>query len=235
MTPGMRLPRRSTSATFGRAFWCLSLLGATALGCDNSDLKGAEAEVKPHNIKLDLPAVPAFELPAATSDGSHSVKEMRVKGRKFLDTEVTIKGYVTYAYDCATEIRTAEMSDKDVTKLIEEDPTKCRRPVFYIGDTADTPVERSIWVVEVPRPMREYEKKGLSKEEKAAWPQVPPYKVGDEVVVTGDWRLSSPHGEKNSDGLLIYKTLNNATQSWQGPPASSVDVPAAAPPPPPGQ
>ena len=216
MTPVMNLPRGDKSASLFAisAFACLGL----GLGCQSPELKGAEAEVKPHNVKLTLPAVPKFELPPPNPDGSHSVKEMRVKGKKFLDTEVSIKGFVTWAYDCAAAIRTPDMDDKAVQKLIEEDPTKCRRPVFYIGDTADTPGERSAWIVEVPRPMREYEKKNLTKEEKAMWPAVPPYKVGDEVIVTGDWKLSSPHGEKNSEGLLIYKSMKNVTQNWESPP-----------------
>jgi hypothetical protein len=231
----MRLSPRSTSATFGVIFAsALAGLGAAvgAAGC-NKELGGPEAEVKPHNTKLDLPAVPSFDLPPAGSDGSHSVKEMRVKGRKFLDSEVTIKGYVTWVYDCATAIRTPEMSDKDVQKLIAEDPTKCRRPVFYIGDSADTPGERSAWVVEVPRELRDDEKKALTKEDKANLPPVPPYKVGDEVLVTGDWKLSSAHGEMRSDGLLVYKTMKNITQNWEGPAASTVQTPPTEIKPPP--
>jgi len=219
MTAGMRLPRRVMSASVS----CLAAAALTSLlgvGCDSGGLKGAEAEVKPHNVKLDLPAVPAFDLPPAAADGSHSVKEMRVKGKKFLDSDATIKGFVTWVYDCATAIRTPEMSDADVQKLIEEDPTKCRRPLFRMGDTASTPEDQTIMVVEVPRPPRAYEKKGKTKAELAAWPQVPPYKVGDEVVVTGTWTQSSPHGEKQTGGLLVYKTLNNTTENWQGPPAS---------------
>jgi hypothetical protein len=208
---------------------CCASLGALA-GCDKGQLKGAEAEVKPHNTQLELPAVPPFDLPKPNTDGSHSVKEMRVQGKQYLDNDVAIHGFVTWVYDCATAIRTPEESDADVKKAIEADPTKCRRPVFYIGDEASTPGERSAWVVEVPREMRDYEKKNLSKEQKA-WQAryapptivdidgtpVPPIKLGDEVVVTGQWKLTSPHGERNSDGLLIYKSVKNITQSWEEP------------------
>jgi hypothetical protein len=206
--------------------------GASLLtGCsDRGKLKGAEAEVKPHNIKLDLPQVPPFDLPKPYDASTHSVKEMRVAGKQYLDSSVQIHGFVTWVYDCATAIRTPDESDADVKKAIEADPTKCRRPVFYIGDDAQTPGERSVWVVEVPREMRDYEKKNLSKEQKE-WQArydkgvtvdmdghvVPPYKLGDEVIVTGDWKVSSPHGERNSDGLLVYKTMKNITQNWTEP------------------
>ncbi len=235
----MTMPRRDTSASPGHWGWpapALLLLGlglGLGLGttaCGKDQLKGAEAEVKPHNIKLDLPAVPPFDLPKPNADGSHSVKEMRVQGKQYSETEVKIHGFVTWVYDCATAIRTPEQSDADVKKMIEADPTKCRRPVFYLGDDAQTPGERSVWVVELPRELREYETKNLSKEQKD-WQNryekgvkvdidgkpVPPYKLGDEVIVTGDWKQSSPHGERNSDGLLVYKTLKNVTQSWEEP------------------
>jgi len=45
----------------------------------------------------------------------------------------------------------------------------------------------------------------------------PPYKVGDQVEITGTWKLSSPHSERNSDGLLVYKKMKNVTQAWESP------------------
>jgi hypothetical protein len=193
------------------------LTGPFLASCSKDQISGPKAEVKPHNEKLDLPGVPAFDLPPPSTDGSHSVKEMRVKGKKLLDQEVVIKGYVTWAYDCATAIRTENMSDKDVAKAIEDDPTKCERPKFYIGDAKDTPPEKSLWVVEIPRPPNKMEIERLPKEEIKAWPPVPPYAVGDEMIITGDWRLASPHSERNSDGLLVYKKLKNVTQNWETP------------------
>jgi hypothetical protein len=201
------------------------LFAGLAAGCEGDQLKGPKAEVKPHTEKLDLPGVPAFDLPQPNSDGSKSVKELRVKGKKFLDQEVTVKGYVTWAYDCPTAIRTENMSDADVQKVIDEDPTKCERPKFYLGDEPSTAPEKSLWVVDVPRPPNKLEKERLPKEEIQNWPAVPPYKVGDEMVVTGTFALSSPHSERNSDGLLVYKKLRNVTQSWETP----AEVPGAAP------
>lgn len=213
-----------------------TVLGALALsasllgGCDKDSLKGPAAEVRKSDVKLALPAVPAFDLPAAPSDGSHTVKELRVKGKKLLETEITVKGVITWAYDCATAVRQPGMSDKDVQKMIEEDPTKCERPKFYVGDASDTPVEKSLWVVDVPRPYNKLELERLPRDELRNPPPdkcdpkadpkksaCPPYKLGDEVEITGTWKLSSPHSERNSDGLLVYKKMKNATQNWESP------------------
>ena len=194
------------------------------VGCSKDDgLKGPAAEVKKSDVKLNLPQVPAFDLPAANPDGSHSIKEMRVKGRKLLDTEITVKGIVTWAYDCPTAVREPGMDDKTVMKIIEEDPTKCERAKFYIGDAADTPAEKSMWVVDVPRPFNKLEIERLPKEELKNPPPdrcdakkketCPVYKVGDQVEVTGMWKMSSPHSERNSDGLLVYKKMKNVTQN----------------------
>lgn len=215
-------------------FSCLVLAGA----CGEDKLKGPEAEVKKSDVKLQIPPVPDFALPPPSADGSHSVKEMRVKGKKLLDSEITVKGYVTWAYDCATAVREPGMDDKAVQKMIDEDPTKCERAKFYIGDTPDTPAEKSMWVVDVPRPYNKLEMERIKKadrnqpdrcepNEKDPKKNVcPPYKVGDQVEVTGQWKLSSPHSERNSDGLLVYKTMKNVTQSWESP---AIDPAAAAP------
>ena len=45
----------------------------------------------------------------------------------------------------------------------------------------------------------------------------PPYAIGDEVTVTGSFKMSSPHSERNSDGLLVYKKMKNVTQAWETP------------------
>jgi len=210
----------------------LAMLGGSAglVGCDKDKLKGPEAEVRKSDIKVALPEVPAFDLPASPSDGSHTVKELRVKGKKLLESEVTVKGVITWAYDCPTAIRQPGMADKDLQKMIEDDPSKCERPKFYLGDAADTPAEKSLWVVDVPRPYYKVELSRLPKDEIRNPPPdrcdakadpkktvCPPYKVGDQVEITGTWKLSSPHSERNSDGLLVYKRMKNVTQSWESP------------------
>ena len=225
----MPTPRKVDS--FGSALLGgLAILPALLGGCKGDQLKGAQAEVKQHTIKVTMPPVPSFEVPKPNPDGSHTVKELRVQGHRYLKQDVTLKGYVVWAYDCATAIRQPDEAPEAVAKRIEENPTLCRRPAFYVGDAPDTPVERAVWVVEVPRPYTKLEKERLPKEEIEAWPAVPPYKVGDEVVVTGQWNTSSPHGESNTEGLLIYTSLKNVTQAWEAPAPVQVADPAIRPP-----
>lgn len=208
----------------------LPALGLTT-GCDKDKLTGPKAEVRQADVKLNLPAVPDFALPAAEG-GGHSVKELRVKGKKLLETEVTVKGVVTWAYDCMTSLRQPGMDDKDVQKLIDEDPTRCQRAKFYIGDTADTPIEKSLWIVDVPRPYNKLEIERIKKADRnlANYPDrcepgekdpaknvCPPYAVGDQVEVTGKFAVASPHSERNSDGLLVFKSMKNITKSWESP------------------
>lgn len=188
-----------------------SLLGLAA--CKDAQLKGAKAEVQEDQLKVTLPAVPAFEVPKANADGSHTVKEMRIAGSKYLGTEVVMHGVVTWVYDCAAEIRKPGESDEAVAKRIEEAPEQCRRRAFYLGDDASTPVERSSWVVEVPRNYTKAEKDNLPKGQIEHWPPVPEVAVGDEVLVTGSWAVSSPHGEGNTGGLLVYKSMRNVTKN----------------------
>lgn len=207
----------------------LVILPVALGGCKDDQLKGAQAEVQAHKIKVTMPTVPSFEVPKPHPDGSHTVKEMRVQGNRYLKETISIKGYVVWAYDCATAIRQPDEADEAVAKRIEENPTLCRRPAFYLGDTADTPVERAAWVVEVPRAMTKAEQKNLPKEMVETWPAVPPYKVGDEVIVTGQWLNASPHGESNTEGLLVYSSLNNITQNWVAPAPVVIDN-AIAPP-----
>lgn len=188
---------------------------AFATGCEKDQLQGAKAEVVKTDTKLDLPAPPAFDLPKPNEDGTHPAREMRLKGRKLLNTEVQVKGYITWIYDCAAELRKPEMTDADVAKLIDEDPTRCHRPHFYLGDAADTPENQTVWVVEVDRTLREDETKGLSPEDKLTVPIVPQFKLGDQVLVIGEWKQASPHGFAKSEGLVVYKCLKNLTTPFR--------------------
>lgn len=232
-TPGLR------TVLVGLVPLSLVMLG----GCEKDKLKGPEAEVRKADTKINLPAVPAFDLPAGASDGSRSVKELRVKGKKLLDTEITVKGIVTWAYDCPTAVRQPGMSDKDLQKMIDDDPTKCERAKFYVGDAADTPAEKSLWVVDVPRPYNKLEMERIKKKDRtlAMYPDrcepgdkdpkkkniCPPYAVGDQVEVVGTFKMASPHSERNSDGLLVYKKMKNLTQGWETPELAPEDMPPA--------
>src|SRR5690349_10201763 len=137
--------RRVTGIAVSLPSLGLILVGAGA-GCKKDQLEGAKAEVQETSIKLDLPAVPDFAMPQPNPDGTHPVSEMRLKGNKFLDTEVKVKGYVVWIYDCATAIRTPEMTDKQLATLLENEPERCSRPHFTVADKPDTPPDRGIWV-----------------------------------------------------------------------------------------
>jgi hypothetical protein len=189
----------------------LVFLGCSALsfGCAEDPLKGPKPEIAQTTIKLDLPEAPAFDIPGAHPDGTHSVREMRLKSSKLLNTEVQIKGFVTWIYDCVAELQGPDDSAAEIRKKVEADPTMCQRPHFFLGDTQDTTGERSIWVVEVPRKLRADEVRLLSRQERANLPKVPEIKIGDEVIVTGTWNKESPGGFTNSEGLLVYKDLQN--------------------------
>ncbi len=187
---------------------------AGATGCRKADLQGAKAEVQETSIKLDLPAVPEFSMPQPNADGTHPVAEMRLKGNKFLDTEVRVKGYVVWIYDCATAIRTPQMTDKEVATILENEPERCSRPHFTLGDKPDTPPDRGIWVVDVPRAPRKDDKllgPEIYAQMEAEWKALPPFKLGEEVTVTGTWSLLSPKGFRHSDGLVVYKQMANNT------------------------
>jgi hypothetical protein len=193
----------------------LALLALFGTACEKDQFKGAEAEVGKEKINPDLPAIPKFDLPPPNPEGP-TVRELRVKGRKYFDQEITVKGYVTWIYDCATAIRTPEMSDEQIKKIISEEPERCSRPKFRLGDRVDAPEEQTLKVVEVPRYPTATEKKNLDKlelEDPTIWRPVPPLKVGDEVVVKGDWKQRAPRGDSDMDGLLVYKSLVNSTQN----------------------
>ncbi len=187
---------------------------AAAFGaCGGGDpIKPPKPQIVETNIQLDLPNAANFDVPDPHPDGTHSVREMRLRSKKFLDSQVEIKGFVTWIYDCAAEIRGPDESEKEARKRIEKDPTLCQRPHFFLGDTPETPSERSIWVVDVPRPLRYDERRTMTRSERAQLPKVPKIRTGDEVVVTGNWSLQSPGGFTSSYGLLVYTSLDNLSR-----------------------
>jgi tetratricopeptide (TPR) repeat protein len=178
------------------------------------DLPGPQPEVAPaqsKTAKLDLPELPGFELPA-TEPGFHSPRGLRVRGKPVLGTEVKVKGYITWIYDCVAVLASSnpQATRAQIQSAIVKDPSLCERPKFYLGDAKTTPREASIWVVDVPRPQTK---------------QAPRLAPGDYVVVTGTWALQSPSSEHNTDGLLVYKTLAPATPSTAAPAAPQPPAP----------
>lgn len=208
----------------------LAAAGVLALfaGCDDTELEGAAAEVKKQGAKLDLPTPPAFDMPA--QGNPHNVREMRLMGRNLLDTDVEVKGYVVWIYNCLEHggkqgpIGEAGATPEEKQALIDADPTLCWISHFIMGDSADTSPGKGLWVVEVPRAPRKDEMKRIkrmTKEQRDAMPKPPEIAVGDEVIVTGGWKLRSDAGFANSYGLLQYQSLRR-----EGDPLPGEEAPA---------
>jgi len=190
------------------------------------DLPGPQPEVAKETAKVDLPAIPAFDLPTS-EPGVHSPRELRVRGQRALGTEVQVNGYVTWIYSCAETLAASNRnaSQAQIAAAIQKDPTLCDRPKFSLGDTKGTSREASLWVVDVPRPPTKAEL-GARKKSDVAWPEVPRVALGDYVAVTGTWALYSPHAEHNTSGLLVYKSLEHPPPPQPTPAAKESATPA---------
>ena len=156
------------------------------------DLPGPTPEVVARASPVELPAIPALRLPAGEV-GVHGPRELQVRGQTLLGSQIQVKGYVTWIYDCAAALATANptASPGELRRAIEAHPALCEHPKLYLGDTRATPRNASIWVVDVPRSM-------------------PGLAIGDAVVITGTWAQRSSHAEHHSGGLLIYQSLEPA-------------------------
>jgi tetratricopeptide (TPR) repeat protein len=135
------------------------------------------------------------------------VRSLRIAGPALFDTEVTVKGYITWIYDCVRDVAKPKEPRARTQKRIDDDPTLCERAKFYLGSARDTPIEKATWVVDVPRKPNKLERARLPKEELAKWPKPPVLKVGDFVAVTGTFTNESPHAERNSDGLIVFASV----------------------------
>src|SRR6185503_7945948 len=142
---------------------------------------------------VELPAVPSFELPPAVA-GVHDVRELRVRGGALLGSELTVAGYVVWIYDCVTALSTPKTRLSELQERIDDNPGLCERPKFMLGANPTTPLERALWVVDVPRPPNKRERIALTDVQLRARPPVPEIIVGDFVAVTGTFALASPHG-----------------------------------------
>jgi tetratricopeptide (TPR) repeat protein len=172
------------------------------------DLPGPQPEILRSPATLELPPIPAFELPAA-EPGRHGARELRVHGRGLYGRELKVEGYVTWIYDCAAELARGnhEASAAEIAESIDNMPELCDAPMFSLGDTPRTPRDASIWVVDVPRLPRKAERAPRSRAELDPGPAPARLAVGDHVMVTGTWAVESPGGERNASGLLVYRAV----------------------------
>ena len=169
-------------------------------------LRGPDPEISNDTSKPALPAIPRFALPGLP-DGLHSPREVLVAGRALRGTRIRVAGYITWIYDCATALAAPKRTRAQIQRMIDDDPSVCERPKFYLGDARKMAPVDALWVVNVPRPPFKLEKERLPAEELAKWPAVPRLTVGAYAVVTGTLALESPHHERNSDGLLVYEAI----------------------------
>ncbi|HEY6177753.1 MAG TPA: tetratricopeptide repeat protein [Kofleriaceae bacterium] len=178
---------------------------------ERDDLPGPQPEVAKETAKVDLPAIPPFVL-APVEAGFHGARELRVHGDRLFGTEVQVKGYITWIYNCVEALMAANShaSRAQVAGAVQKDPTLCERPKFTLGETRDTSRPASLYVVDVPRPPTKAERGAHKKSQlKGWWPDVPKLELGDYVIVTGTWALYSPHAEHNINGLVVYKSLEH--------------------------
>jgi tetratricopeptide (TPR) repeat protein len=184
----------------------------TAAGADDrrepDDLPEPQPEVAYDPPHVDLPPVPGFEL-ALSAPGEHGPREMRVHGKRLLDHAVKVSGYVTWIYDCEAELKQFDpgAGRQHLRKLIDQDATLCGQPKFYLGDTRDTPRDASIWVADAPERVT--------------------IAVGDRIVVSGTWATESPHGERDTEGMLLFQSLERV-RSGTPEPTLAPAAPAAA-------
>ncbi|HEU4729545.1 MAG TPA: tetratricopeptide repeat protein [Kofleriaceae bacterium] len=201
---------------------------ARAGGLEPDDLPPPQPEVVGHPARVEPPAIPPFTLPVGRP-GFHGPRELRVRGAPLLGTKLKVEGYVTWIYDCAEALARTQphKARADLLVSIDEDPRQCERPRFYLGDTPNTPSDVSIWIVDVPRKPAKPERFAMTNEERHAWPAVPKLAIGDHVVVTGTWATESPHGERNTTGLLVYEALEHVLPGADPPTRAAPAAPPA--------
>ncbi|HEX7843049.1 MAG TPA: tetratricopeptide repeat protein [Kofleriaceae bacterium] len=186
---------------------------------ERDDLPGPELEVMNHAPRIATPEIPSFELPP-TEPGLRSPRELRVRGRPWLGTEVKVKGYVTWVYDCVEVLAVAnpKASRAQIQAAIHGDPALCHRPAFSLGDARDTSRDASISVV-APEPGGGTSQGGESR----AGPAIPTLADGDYVSVTGRWSVPASPALHDAEGVLVWSTVERAA-----PAAASAGEPVAA-------
>ena len=203
-----------------RSAWIAIVLGIavldTAAGADDrrepDDLPEPQPEVVYEPPAVDLPPVPGFDLPLS-APGEHGPREMRVHGKRLIEHTVKVSGYVTWIYDCEAELKRFDpgAGRQQLRKRMDQDATLCGQPKFYLGDTRDTPRDASIWIADPP------ERSVVA--------------VGDRVVVSGTWATETPHGERDTEGLLLYQSVQRVPPGTPEPavaPATTTRLPEPA-------
>jgi len=170
-------------------------------------------------IKVNLPPPPNFDVataPVQYPSGEMSVYGLRKQMSKYLDKDVRVKAYLLEIYECPAEIR--KCNDEAAAKAKREkrsagkkaaaapesaaiDMGACRpcdQAHFFIGDTADTKIERGLLVADYP--VKDW-KTNKPK------PLVAPAK--QQYIITGTFAINSITGFAASNGLIIHKKMED--------------------------
>lgn len=181
-----------------------------AVQLERDDLPGPQLEVASHAAGIDIPALPPFDLPE-TGPGFRSPRELRVRGKPLLGTDVKVSGYVTWAYSCVAALETANpnATRAQIETAIHGDPALCERPAFSLGDTAGTSRDASISVMSSDGKDAKDAKSGSRTAPPSATD--PGLAAGDYVAVTGQWIVPAGATGFDRDGVLVWSTVERAT------------------------
>lgn len=171
-TPDAPIVARTTPT--GRRVLALALLALLALGATACDQVQAlinpppqEAPKPEDNLppaKVDLPPVPQdlgkHSTPEKHADGALTVAGLLRNRPKYLDKKVTVKGHITWIYDCPYDDEPAKgkrppRRPKKKKKDPEAEPKMCDRPHMLIADKADEK-ERTMMVVGLTPELEEF-------------------------------------------------------------------------------
>lgn len=198
-----------------------SLLVAIAFTIMSPGRASAQGQALPP-IKVNLPSSPNFDVataPAQYPTGELSIYGLRKAMSKYLDKDVRVKAYLLQVYECPAEQRkcnddAAAKAKKDAKKKAKgapptppaaaaaaagEKPCRpCDQPHFFLADTPQAKIERSLLVADYP-----------VKDWETGKPKPLTAKPGEQFVVTGTFAINSITGFAASNGLIIHKKLED--------------------------
>jgi hypothetical protein len=185
--------------------------GSNQVKIERDDLPPPQLEVARHPAQVATPVIPAFEL-QATEPGFHGARELRVRGKALLGTEIRVRGYVTALYDCVDGLASANprATREQIQAAVRDDPSLCERTLFWLGDAHDTPRDASIAVIGPPIG--------------APRPAMPRIGLGDYLAVTGRWAPDTA-AERGADPVLRFAAAERAVPPPVSPPPELVAAP----------
>jgi len=186
-----------------------------ALALFRSTPAGAQGQALPP-IKVNLPSSPNFDVttaPVQYPSGELSIYGLRKAMAKHQDKDVRVKAFLLEIYECPAEIRKCnELSSAKAKRARGKPPGKgappvveksdcrpCDQPHFFVADTLDTKKERALVVADYP-----------IKDWKTGRPKPLVAKAAEQYVLTGTFAINSLTGFAASNGLLIFKKMEDA-------------------------